>query len=185
MTSGGRSVVDPRARGGQNPYHRPVERAGRPEAVVAVVMRGRRFLVIKRGAKVILPGYWAPPSGRIEPGETHEEALVRELEEELGVAATPVAKVWECPTHDDAFVLHWWTADIDACPIRPDPDEVADARWVTPEEFLGLEPTFEGDRYFFTGVLPTLSLVPPDAIEGSHGGRSSRVTRRSDAGDTR
>src|SRR5919202_1744822 len=132
------------------------EHSRRTEAVVAVLRRGERLLVIKRGPEVILPGYWTPPSGRIEPGETHEDALVREVEEELGVKAAPVAKVWECPTDDDEFLLHWWTAEMDSRELYPDPGEVADVRWVTREEFLRLEPTFAGDRDFIDRVLPTL-----------------------------
>jgi NADH pyrophosphatase NudC (nudix superfamily) len=104
---------------------------------------------------VVLPGYWTPPSGTIAPGETHEETLVREVEEELGVRVATIAKVWECPT-DDGHLLHWWAADADSRELRPDPGEVAETRWVTREEFLRLEPTFAFDREFVARVLPTL-----------------------------
>jgi 8-oxo-dGTP diphosphatase len=125
-------------------------------AVVPVLLRDGRVLVIKRGPDVILPGYWCPPSGRIEPAETQEQAVVREIAEELGLIATPVAKIWECPTDDGEFTLHWWIAEVDGYEVRPDPGEVAEIRWVTPEEFLALYPTFAGDREFFLSVLPTL-----------------------------
>ena len=115
------------------------------------------MLVVQRGPRAIFSGYWAPPSGRIEPGETPEEAVVREMNEELGIDAVPVAKVWECPTDDGEFLLHWWTATVSSPELRLDPDEVADARWVTPQQFLELEPTFEGDREFFIRVWPTIS----------------------------
>ena len=128
----------------------------RPEGVVAVLRRGHRILAIRRGPRVILPGYWTLPSGRIEPGETHEETLVRELSEELGLRATPGTKVWECPTDDGDYLLHWWTAEVEGTEVEPDPDEVAEARWVTTDEFLKLEPTFDGDREFFEYILPTL-----------------------------
>jgi 8-oxo-dGTP pyrophosphatase MutT (NUDIX family) len=118
--------------------------------------RDRRVLVIKRGPDVILPGYWCPPSGRIELGESQEQAVVREVAEELGLVAKPVAKVWECPTDDGDFTLHWWIAEADTYDVRPAPGEVADVRWVTPDEFLALHPTFVGDREFFVTVLPTL-----------------------------
>ena len=56
------------------------------------------------------------------------------------------------------FLLHWWTAEIDSHELlRLDPTEVADARWVTCDEFLELELTFSGDRDFITCVLPTLA----------------------------
>ena len=125
-------------------------------AVVPILRKDGRVLVIKRGPGVILPGYWCPPSGRIEPGETPQEAIVREVEEELGLSAKPVAKVWECPTDDGDFTLHWWIADVeDFDELRPN-EEVAEVLWVTPEEFLRLHPTFAGDRQFFQTVLPTL-----------------------------
>ena len=128
----------------------------RKDAVVAVLRRGNRVLVVQRGADTILPGYWAPLSGRVEPGESQEEAVVREVREEVGLAATPLAKVWECPTEDGDFLLHWWTADVGPGELDLDPREVSDARWVEPERFADLEPTFAADRDFFERVLPTL-----------------------------
>lgn len=101
-----------------------------------------------------MPGYWSLPSGRIEPGESQPDALTRELREELGAAAIPVAKVWECPTHDGTFLLHWWTVVLRDTELELDADEVAEARWATTEEFLALQPTFEGDRDFFRDILP-------------------------------
>jgi 8-oxo-dGTP diphosphatase len=128
----------------------------RTQAVVPILRKQGRVLVIRRGSTVILPGYWCPPSGRIEPGETQEEAVVREVDEELGLVAKPVAKVWECPTDDGDFTLHWWTAEVEDYKLRPDPSEVGEVRWVTADEFLELEPTFVGDREFFSSVLPKL-----------------------------
>lgn len=119
------------------------------------------MLVIQRGPLVMLPGYWTPLSGRIEPGESQEAAVVREVREEIGIRVTPVAKVWECPTDDGDFLLHWWTAHLESGQVESmqlilDPGEVSDARWVTPDEFLQMTPTFAGDREFFERVLPEL-----------------------------
>lgn len=126
------------------------------EAVVAVLRRGERVLVIKRGPLALLPGYWSPLSGRIEPGESQQETVVREVREEIGLEVRPVAKVWECETDDRAFRLHWWLVESAGGEMRLDPGEVSDACWVNDEEFLELEPTFEGDREFFLRVLPGL-----------------------------
>jgi 8-oxo-dGTP diphosphatase len=129
----------------------------RPDAVVAVLRRGDgRVLVIRRGPRTAMAGYWAPLSGKVEPGESQEDALVREVREEVGLSVTPLAKVWECPTHDGSFVLHWWTARFEDAHLTPDPREVSETRWVTPEEYRALRPTFDGDHAFFDQVLPTL-----------------------------
>jgi len=81
---------------------------------------------------------------------------VREVAEELGLSATPLRKVWECPTDGADFTLHWWLVDVETNDVRLDPAEVAEVRWVTADEFLEMEPTFEGDREFFRRVLPVL-----------------------------
>ncbi|MEU6252945.1 NUDIX domain-containing protein [Streptomyces sp. NPDC047043] len=128
----------------------------RREAIVAVLRRGDRVLAIRRGPAVARPGYWQPLSGKVEPGETQQEALVREVHEEVGLTVTPDTKVWESETDDGHFRLHWWTADATDGEVIPDPGEVADTRWVTPEEFLALTPVFEGDREFFERILPNL-----------------------------
>ncbi|WP_262058626.1 NUDIX domain-containing protein [Streptomyces sp. STR69] len=127
------------------------------EAIVAVLRRAERVLVIRRGPDSDRAGYWAPLSGKLEPGETQEEALVREVHEEVGLAVSPLTKVWESEAHDGRFRLHWWTAtETGNGTIVPDPGEVSEVRWVTPAEFLTMTPLFDADREFFERVLPTL-----------------------------
>ena len=67
----------------------------RPDAIVAVVLRGPFVLMIRRGPGGPDPGYWAPPSGKVEAGESQEAAVIREVKEEVGVTIRPVRKVWE------------------------------------------------------------------------------------------
>ncbi|MCX5046850.1 MULTISPECIES: NUDIX domain-containing protein [unclassified Streptomyces] len=126
------------------------------EAIVAVLRRADRVLAVRRGPTVSRPGFWQPLSGKVEPGETQEQALVREVMEEVGLTVSPGVKVWESETDDGHFRLHWWTADADSGEVVPDTVEVAEARWVTPEEFLALNPVFDGDREFFERILPDL-----------------------------
>lgn len=54
------------------------------EVVAGVICDGRRFLATQRGYGEQKDG-WEFPGGKMEPGETPEEALVRELQEELAV----------------------------------------------------------------------------------------------------
>lgn len=61
--------------------------------VAAVVARGERVLLCQRHDGEHLPLLWEFPGGKIDPGETPEEALARELREELGVAARVGAQV--------------------------------------------------------------------------------------------
>ena len=50
----------------------------------AIVLDGR-CLVAKRGPDMTLPGKWEFPGGKVEPSESPEQALVREIVEELGI----------------------------------------------------------------------------------------------------
>ncbi len=54
-------------------------------AAVALVDNDGRVLVARRPADKSMPGLWEFPGGKVEPGETPEAALIRELGEELGI----------------------------------------------------------------------------------------------------
>lgn len=57
------------------------------EVVVAVAFdKDGRFLMTSRPEGKVYAGYWEFPGGKVEAGETLEEALVREMKEELGIA---------------------------------------------------------------------------------------------------
>jgi 8-oxo-dGTP diphosphatase len=53
--------------------------------VAALIRRGRRLLLTRREAGAHLAGKWEFPGGKVEPGESLEAALVREIQEELNV----------------------------------------------------------------------------------------------------
>ena len=55
-------------------------------AVGVLIDRAGNFLLTSRPAGKVYAGYWEFPGGKLEPGETVEQALQRELHEELGIA---------------------------------------------------------------------------------------------------
>ena len=67
-------------------------------AVVSVIFDGERFLTIKRSQQVKAPGAIGFAGGGVEPDETQADAIVREMQEELGVEVTPNKRVWTCHT---------------------------------------------------------------------------------------
>jgi len=53
--------------------------------VAAVIERDGRYLITQRRASAVLAGLWEFPGGRVEEGETDQDAMQRELHERLGV----------------------------------------------------------------------------------------------------
>jgi 8-oxo-dGTP diphosphatase len=55
------------------------------QVVAGIIERQGRILICRRKAEQSHPLKWEFPGGKVEPGETPEQALARELEEELGI----------------------------------------------------------------------------------------------------
>lgn len=128
------------------------------DGVVAVVLRGGRLLMIRRAEGVPFGGHWCPLSGKVEPGESQADAVVREVHEEVGLEVRALRKVWECPAESAEYLLHWWLVEERgvARELRPDAREVAEAGWFSAAEIHRLRPVFEADLEFVEQVLPTL-----------------------------
>lgn len=115
---------------------------------VAIIRRKAKLLVIRRSATVVAPLTYCFPGGGIEPGESEETALVREVREELGVTIRPLRRVWQCVTAWKVD-LAWWLADLDALAIPvPNPSEVDSIVWVTPAEMARLPGLLQSNQVF-------------------------------------
>jgi 8-oxo-dGTP diphosphatase len=99
--------------------------------VVAALAADRdgRILISQRRADQALPLQWEFPGGKVEPGESPEAALARELAEELDVVAH-VGRIWDVLFHaypDFDLVMLVYACAIDGAPRAR---EVADVAWV-------------------------------------------------------
>ena len=122
--------------------HVPVRWTGviRPAFVVtaAVIEQDGRFLLTRRLEGTHLAGRWEFPGGKCEQGETHQEALTRELDEELAVAIAVGARVLSTThTYTDRTVdLHFYETRLLGPPA---PQLGQEMRWVPREELGSLE----------------------------------------------
>ncbi|WP_134678595.1 8-oxo-dGTP diphosphatase MutT [Paracoccus ravus] len=69
-------------------------------AAVALIDRDGRVLLAQRPEGKSLAGLWEFPGGKVEPGESPETALIRELDEELGI------KTWDSCLAPLTFASH-------------------------------------------------------------------------------
>ena len=75
------------------------------DVAVGVLIDSRgRFLITSRPAGKVYAGHWEFPGGKLEPGESVEAALRRELHEELGITIG-AAELWKTTLHDYPHAL--------------------------------------------------------------------------------
>jgi 8-oxo-dGTP diphosphatase len=104
--------------------------------VAAVIEREGRYLITQRRDGAVLPGLWEFPGGKVEEGETDEQALHREVLGRVGVDVEVQQKLAERHHAYEKYDVH---LTLYACRLEPDrepkPLRVADLRWVTSSEF--------------------------------------------------
>lgn len=124
-----------------------------PRSVVALVMRpdGQLLAVSRRDR----PDDLGLPGGKIDPGETPEQALVRELREETNLEAKDFTFCYERVDRSDGRVAWCYrVAAWDGSPLQREAGiRVA---WVTPERLLDERCTF---REYNRGLIESLKLV--------------------------
>ena len=119
----------------------------------AVVWDQGRLLMTQRAPGGALGLQWEFPGGKIEPGESAEQAVVREVHEELGVRATPMERL-ETVTHEYAhgtrveIVFVRCTLDSHVFALS---HEVHATRWQLPAD-IELGQVLEADRDFLRGL---------------------------------
>jgi 8-oxo-dGTP diphosphatase len=115
----------------------------------AVVFREGEVLMTRRPPGGAHPLLWEFPGGKIEPGESAERALVREIEEELGVRAS-TGETLAVHRHDypggPRVEIVFVRCTLDSLDFTPS-DAVHAVRWSRPDR-VDLEGVLAGDHEF-------------------------------------
>ncbi|MGW0561976.1 (deoxy)nucleoside triphosphate pyrophosphohydrolase [Streptomyces sp. NPDC003016] len=131
--------------------------------VGAAVFHEGRLLAARRSAPPELAGGWELPGGKVEPGESPERALVRELREELGVEADVRERIpGEWPLKP-GYVLQVWTVRLLSGTPRPLQDHDA-LRWLLPHEADTVDWLVQ-DRPAVAEAVRRLSALPGTAAQ--------------------
>jgi mutator protein MutT len=105
--------------------------------VAAVIEQDGRFLVARRLRGTHLAGYWEFPGGKTLDGETLEEALRREINEELNTGISGLTEIFQTrhAYPDRTIELHFFRGTLEG---PPEPALGQELRWIAREDFSAL-----------------------------------------------
>ena len=132
--------------------------------VAGVIVQARRLLVCRRPSGRPHPGKWELPGGKAEPGETAEEALRRELREELAIDALVGPRLW-CATvrSADGRAMNLEFFHIARFGGEVETLHCEELRWVSPGGLAELD-LLEADRDFAERVRHG-DIALPDTLQ--------------------
>lgn len=126
--------------------------ARRPVVVGTAIVHNGLMLVQQRRYPARHAGRWELPGGRVEPGESEHDAVVRECEEELDITVLPGARVGTDVPLPNGMLLRMHAAELAADSAEPQPVEHRALRWLSARE-LSIVDWLEADRL----ALPALA----------------------------
>ena len=109
------------------------------EVVAALIWQGDKFMICQRPANKARALLWEFVGGKVEQGETKEQALIRECREELAVTLS-VGDVFMDVTHEyPDLTVHLTLFNATIAEGEPQMLEHNDIRWITPSEIQNYE----------------------------------------------
>jgi NAD+ diphosphatase len=98
-------------------------------AIIVLVERGDKLLLAR--SRHFMPGMYSVLAGFVEPGEPLEEAVVREVREEVGIEIKDIKYFGSQPWPFPHSLMIGFTATYASGEISPDDSEIEDAGWFT------------------------------------------------------
>ena len=125
-----------------------------PQGAVGVIRNHEgKFLVLRRSRHVVAPGALCFPGGSVRPGESPQQALLRELYEELGVQAQVLRLLWKSRA-PWGVELWWFQAQIPTgATLRLNLQEASSWYWMSLQELEQAPDLLESNRAFVAAVL--------------------------------
>ena len=109
------------------------------QVVCGVALKDDKVFLARRRPEKSYGGFWELPGGKVEPGETHESALARELSEELGIDVQVGEFLSTGVDQKEVLkiVLHGYIIQMQSDPVESLDHDMLD--WKTESELRSLE----------------------------------------------
>jgi len=120
-------------------------------AIIVLVERGRALLLAR--SRHFAKGMYSVIAGFVEPGETLEEAVVREVREEIGISIKEIRYFGSQPWPFPHSLMIGFTATYEDGEIVLDDSEIEDARWFTRDNLPPLPGKISIARKLIDGFL--------------------------------
>lgn len=136
----------------ERPVRTPKKKVPHHHIVVAAIRRGDQYLLGKRPTEGFLGGLWEFPGGKVEAGESHEEALHREIHEELALRLNTLEYL---TTVNHAYSHFKITLHVYLCTAHkgaPNSHAHTELKWVQKKSFGKL--AFPKANHKFMDILP-------------------------------
>lgn len=104
------------------------------EVVAALIWNKNRFMICQRPSHKTRGLLWEFVGGKVEPGETKEQALIRECREELGVTVSVTDVFMEVVHEYPDITVHLTLFNATIADGIPQKLEHNDIQWITPKE---------------------------------------------------
>jgi len=124
-------------------------------AIIVAVRRGEELL-LARGPNWP-PGRYSVLAGFVEPGESLEQAVQREVLEEVEVTVKNIRYFGSQPWPFPNSLMLGFTADYETGEIRPDPAEIEDAGWYTVDNLPKLPPKMSISRHLIDAFVDSVT----------------------------
>ena len=120
----------------------------------------QKWLVIRRSEHVPAPLVVCFPGGTREIGETLHEAALREAREEVGLEVRLVEQVWTFDFDDKPLRLFAFLAVATGGEVVVDPQEVAEAFWLSSQEILDCPDVIENMESVLGAMMQAVEQLP-------------------------
>jgi 8-oxo-dGTP diphosphatase len=119
-----------------------------------VLCKNSKYLLVQESWPTIY-GLWNLPAGRVDEGESLEQAAIRETEEETGYKVKLTKHLIALHTQIDRPVLHAYSAEIMEGKLNFPKDELLDASWFDYDEIIAMKNKLRDSDYVLGAIEAT------------------------------